>query len=85
VKTVQGGLFVVIGLGLLWLAVTGRLDKIGEAWDYVVHAKPFAGLPGSKDEKGSGGTVPSSGSRGTGPVLSTFRSSLPPSLARALV
>jgi hypothetical protein len=81
-KTLQGGLFVIIGLGLLWLAVTGRLDKIGQAWDYVVHNKPFAGLPTTPE---GGSKVPTSTGRGTLPSLSTFRSPLPPVLARSMI
>jgi hypothetical protein len=72
-KTVQGGLFVVIGLGILWLAVTGKLDKIGEAWDLI-----------TKDESTRQAPAPPAPRSPT--AVAAISSSLsPPVLARAFL
>lgn len=76
-KTVQGGLLVAIGLGILWLAVTGRLDRVGPAISWIWTGKniPFADpKPTSASPSPSGG----------GTIrLSSFGKNLPGTLQRA--
>lgn len=79
-KTVQGGLLVVIGLGILWLAVTGRLDRLGPAISWLWTGKniPF----GTDQAKPSGGVEAPRRSGGT-IQLSSFGKNLPGTLTRA--
>ncbi len=77
-KTVQGGLLVALGLGILWLAVTGRLDRLGPAISWIWTGK---GIPQPFGTKPTGNAMPSPGS---GTVrISTFGQKLPGTLQRA--
>lgn len=46
-KTPGGALLIVLGMLALWLAITGRFDRLATAWDYV---------RGSTDTLPTGGT-----------------------------
>lgn len=77
-KTVQGGLLVALGLGILWLAVTGRLDRIGTALGWAFSNKDEFGFeprvkPSSGPAPQPGGTI----------RLSSFGRGLPGALQRA--
>lgn len=44
-KGATGSLLVVLGLGILYLAVTGKLDRLGAAWATLVgKAQTLPGL-----------------------------------------
>lgn len=35
-RVTMGAVIIAIGIGLLWLAATGNLDRIGRAWRQLV-------------------------------------------------
>lgn len=38
-----GALMIALGLLVLWLAITGKLDRFASAWRYVTGGDPAAG------------------------------------------
>lgn len=78
-KTVQGGLLVALGLGILWLAVTGRLSRLGPAISWIWTGKdiPFGTKPAGDD------AGPAGRPKGGVITLSTFGKDLPGTLQRA--
>lgn len=75
-KTVQGGLLVVVGLGVLWLAVTGRLDRLSEAWQHIKDNTKYTPAGGGGISNPGAPTKPST------IILSSFPG-LPGTLGRA--
>lgn len=51
-KVSTGLLFILIGVTLLWLAVTGRLDRLAMAWD-TLRGMPMATTAGGADTTGA--------------------------------